>query len=76
MGILEASILASVFGLGIGAGTVFVYNKRKGSNATKKAEEILEKAKRESEKVKRDSVLEAKEEIHKLKLENEKETEL
>lgn len=73
MGILEASILASVFGLGIGAGTVFVYNKRKGSNATKKAEEILEKAKKESEKAKRDSILEAKEEIHKLKLEKEKE---
>ena len=73
MGILEASILASVFGLGIGAGTVFVYNKRKGSSATKKADEIIEKAKKESEKLKRDSILEAKEDIHKLKLENEKE---
>ncbi len=73
MGILEASILASIFGLGIGAGTVFVYNNRKGNSATKKADEIIEKAKKESEKSKRDSVLEAKEEIHKLKLENEKE---
>lgn len=74
MGILEVSILASVFGLGIGAGTVFVYNKKKGNNATKKANEIIEKAKKESEKAKRDSVLEAKEEIHKLKLEHDKET--
>lgn len=72
MGILEASILASIFGLGIGAGTVFVYNSKKGNSATKKAEEIIEKAKKESDKLRRDSVLEAKEEIHKLKLENEK----
>ncbi|MDD4623901.1 MAG: ribonuclease Y [Tenericutes bacterium] len=73
MGLLGTAILASIFGLGIGATTVFVYNNRKGNSATKKADEIIEKAKKESEKVKRDSVLEAKEEIHKLKMDNEKE---
>lgn len=73
MGILATAILASIFGLGIGATTVFVYNSRKGNSATKKADEIIEKAKKESEKLKRDSVLEAKEEIHKVRLDNEKE---
>ena len=73
MGLFETAILTSIFGFGIGATTIFVYNKRKGNSAIKKADEIIEKAKRESEKLKRDSVLEAKEEIHKLRMDNEKE---
>ncbi len=73
MGLVGTAILASIFGLGIGATTVFVYNSRKGNSATKKADETIEKAKKEAERIKRDSVLEAKEEIHKSKMENEKE---
>jgi ribonuclease Y len=73
MDTLLLSILTSVIGLGIGATGVIVYNARKASNASKRAEEIIDKAKKEAEKLKRDSILEAKEEEHKIKLETEKE---
>ena len=67
------SILTSVIGLGLGVGSVLIYNNRRSDGAYKKADEIIEKAKKEAEKAKRDSILELKEESHKLKLETDKE---
>lgn len=67
------SILTSVIGLGLGVGSVLIYNNRRSEGAYKKADEIIEKAKKEAEKAKRDSILELKEESHKLKLETDKE---
>ncbi len=67
------SILTSVIGLGVGVGSVLIYNNRRSEGAYKKADEIIEKAKKEAEKAKRDSILELKEESHKLKLETDKE---
>ena len=65
--------LLFILGLVIGAVGVLVINHFKGVNANKKAEQLLEKARHDAEKNKRDSVLEAKEEIHKLKMEAERE---
>ena len=67
------SILTSVIGLGLGVGSVLIYNNRRSEGAYKKADEIIEKAKKEAEKAKRDSILELKEESNKLKLETDKE---
>ena len=48
-------------------------NYFKERNANTRAETIIEKARKEADKVKRDYILEAKEEVHRLKLETEKE---
>lgn len=67
------SILTSIFGIGVGAGSiVFINNKRK-VNETNKAGSIIEKAQKEADKLKREYLFEAKEEAHKMKLEVEKE---
>lgn len=73
MGTTLLSILTSVFGLTLGAGSVLVFNYIKGVNSNKKAENIIEKAQKEADKAKRESLFEAKEETHKIKLEAEKE---
>ena len=67
------SILLSIGGIIVGAIIMFLINYLKGNNANKKVEAILDKARKEAEKNKRDAVLEAKEEIHRLKMDAEKE---
>ncbi len=72
MDIILVSILTSVIGLGVGVGSVILYNRNKSINATNKAEDLIDKAKKEADKLKREAVLEAKEEAHRIKLETEK----
>ena len=67
------SILLVVIGLGLGFALSIIFSNMKETNASKKAEIIIEKAKKEAEKARRDNLLEAKEEMHKLKLETDKE---
>ena len=67
------SILLSIVGIIVGVVIMLLINYFKGSNANKKAENILDKARKEAEKNKRDAVLEAKEEIHRLKMDAERE---
>ena len=67
------SILLSIAGIIIGIVIMLVVNYLKGSNANKKAEAILDRARKEAEKNKRDVVLEAKEEIHRLKMDADRE---
>ena len=67
------SILLVVIGLSTGVAASIVFNNAKENNASKKAEVIIEKAKKDAEKAKRESLFEAKEEIHRLKLDAEKE---
>ncbi len=67
------NILLGLVGIVVGGiGTIIVYNI-KGNSIQKKMSSMLENAKRENDKLKRDSILEAKEEMHKLKIETEKE---
>ena len=73
MNMILLSILLIIVGICIGASAVFLMNYLKGNLASKKAEEILEKGKKEAEKIKRDYLLEAKEDVHKLKLDTDKE---
>lgn len=72
MDAITLSVLTSVLGLSLGAGSVLVINRIKVKNTANKAENIIDKARKEAERVKRDSLFEAKEETHKLKLEVEK----
>lgn len=67
------SILLVVFGLVGGFVFTAVFNSLRENNANKKVESILAKANKDAEKLKRDSILETKEEIHKLKLDYDKE---
>jgi len=67
------SILVFVFGLIIGVALIFVINYLKNKKNEKTADSIIEKAKKEADKIKRDSLFETKEDIHKLKLEADKE---
>lgn len=66
-------ILTSIFGVGIGAGTIIFINNRKKTNDANKAASIIEKAQKDADKIKREYLFEAKEETHKMKLEVEKE---
>mgnify|MGYP003295513606 FL=1 len=61
-------VLFALLGVGIGIVIMLVFNALKGTNANKKAEAILDKARKDGEKTKRESILEAKEEIHKIKI--------
>ena len=70
---LGSSILFGVIGIIIGFLVMMLINYLKGNNASKKAELVLERARKESEKNKREMILEAKEEIHKLKLDADRE---
>lgn len=67
------SILLFVLGLIIGFVGIYVFNYLKKKKDEKKADTIIEKAKKEADKIKRDSLLETKEEIHKLKIDADKE---
>ena len=64
------SILLVLIGLFVG---IIIINYLKGISANAKAEKIIETAKKEADKIKRDNILESKEEIHRLKLDAEKE---
>ena len=67
------SILAFILGLAVGIGIVILINFIKKKKDESKSVSIIDKAKKEAEKIKRDSILEYKEEIHKLKLDADKE---
>ena len=67
------SILAFVLGLIIGIIAIIIINNIKNKKREKTADSIIEKAKKEADKIKRDSLFETKEDIHKLKLEADKE---
>ena len=67
------NILYVLGGIVVGLiGTIIVYNIR-GNSLQKKKESITENARKEADKMKRDSILEAKEEMHKLKIETDRE---
>ncbi len=70
---IAISILLVVIGLIIGFVLNIILNYIRENSANKKVEIIIEKARKEAEKLKRDSILESKEEIHKLKLDCDKE---
>ena len=67
------SILLVVIGLIVGFVLNIILNSIRENNANKRIETIIEKARKEAEKLKRDSILESKEEIHKLKLDYDRE---
>ncbi len=67
------SILTFVLGLILGFVILFLINYLKRKNDAKKADNIIDIAKKEAEKLKRESLFETKEEIHKLKLDADKE---
>lgn len=70
-------ILFIIVALAIGVGAGYYFRKsvaeKKIASAEAAAEAILEQAKRDSEALKKEMVLEAKEEIHKFRLESERE---
>lgn len=66
-------ILFGILGLFVGIIIMIVLNSVKTSVAAKKAEAILEKANKEADKIKRDRLLEAKEEVYKIKTDTENE---
>ena len=66
-------ILLGLVGIVVGVvGTIVAYTI-KGNSLQKKKDVILETARKETDKLKRDSILETKEELHKLKMETDKE---
>ena len=67
------SILLVIIGLIGGFVFTTVFNSLRENNVNKRIEALMEKAKKDAEKAKRDSILETKEEIHKLKLDYDKE---
>ena len=67
------SILAFVLGLIIGIILIIIINYLKKKQKEKTADSIIEKAKKEADRIKRDSLFEAKEDIHKLKIDADKE---
>ena len=67
------SILLVILGFAFGIVGVITFNYIKMKKDTKKAESIIDVAKKEADKIKRDSLFEAKEEMHKLKIETDKE---
>ena len=73
MNTMLISILVFILGFAVGVGLIFLVNIVKKKRDESKSVSIIEKAKKEADKIKRDSVLEYKEEIHKLKLDADKE---
>ena len=67
------SIFLFILGLIIGFVVVFIVNFLKNKSDNKKADSIIETAKKDADKIKRDSLFETKEEIHKLKIDADKE---
>lgn len=72
MDVILISILTSIVGVGVGAGSIVLINNRRKVNEANKAGALLEKAQKEADKLKREYLFEAKEEAHKLKLDAEK----
>ena len=66
-------ILVFVLGFIIGILVIILINFLRIKKNTKMALDIVEAAKKDADKIKRDSLLETKEEIHKLKLDTDKE---
>lgn len=67
------SILLFVLGLIVGFGIVYLVKFLRKKNNENKADSIIDRARKSADKIKRDSLLETKEEIHKLKLDADKE---
>ena len=67
------SILLFVLGLIIGLVAILIINFLKKKNDQKRADSIIDKAKKDADKIKRDSLFETKEEIHKLKIDADRE---
>ncbi len=67
------SILIFILGLIIGIIILLIINYIKAKKRENKADSIIASAKKEADKIKRDSLFETKEEIHKLKIEADKE---
>lgn len=67
------SILVFILGLIIGFIIIYIVSVAKRKKAQSTVTSIIENAKKEADKLKRDSILEYKEEIHRLKLEADKE---
>ena len=66
-------ILLALIGIAVGAGLITLLNTIRGNSLNKKRDNMLESTKKEADKIKRDSILETKEELHKLKMDTEKE---
>lgn len=73
MNSIATSILVFVLGFIIGVIGIILINFIRVKKSTKIALDIIETAKKDADKIKRDSLLETKEEIHKLKIETDKE---
>lgn len=73
MNSVVTSILVFVLGFIIGILVIILINFLRIKKNTKMALDIVEAAKKDADKIKRDSLLETKEEIHKLKLDTDKE---
>ncbi len=67
------SILLFVLGLIVGLVVITVVNVLKKKSEAKTADSIIDVAKKDAEKIKRDTLFETKEEIHKLKMDADKE---
>ena len=67
------SILVFILGLIGGIAVIFIINALKKKKDQVLAVSIIDNAKKEADKLKRDSILEYKEEIHRLKLDTDKE---
>ena len=67
------SILIFILGLIIGIVLFLFISYLKKQKEKKDSESMIEKAKKDADKIKRNSLFETKEEIHKLKLEADKE---
>ena len=67
------SILVFILGFIIGSLVMIGIRNLKIKKDTEKATNIIEQAKKDAEKTKRESIVETKQEIHKLKLDADKE---
>ena len=67
------SILLVLVGTFLGTIIIIVLNYIRGIKVSEQADKLLSEASLEANKLKRDSILEAKEEIHTIKVENDKE---
>ncbi len=67
------SVLLIVIGLVVGFVLQFIINKLRDNISSQKANHLINDAKKEVEKIKRDAIIEQKEEMHKLKMETDKE---
>ena len=66
-------VLLVFVGIILGVFLTILINHLRSKSLSKKNEQMKESARKEAEKIKRDSILDAKEEIHKLKMETDRE---